>query len=106
IVSGTASVTVESPNTNVEWKVGTLHSIEWTHNLGVNSSFRIDLDRDDDGNYEDLIAAAEPADDATSGSFAWFVNGAPSRTCRVRVSWTGNPATSDASDVTFQITPG
>jgi len=105
IVSGMASITVESPNTNVDWQVGTLQSIEWTHNLGVNARFRIDLDRDDDGSYEDLIDASEAADSDTSGSRDWWVNGAPSAMCRIRLSWTGSPTVADASDVTFRITP-
>ena len=105
IVSGTATLTVVSPNTNVKWRIGSLQTIEWTHNLGLSATFRIELDRDDDGNYEELIAAAAPADSATKGSFAWTVTGPPSGTARVRVSWTDDPAVSDASDVTFQIRP-
>ena len=72
---------------------------------GLNSAFRIELDRDDDGDYEELIAAAAPVDSATKGSFAWTVSGPPSGTAGVRVSWTGNRAVFDASDVTFQIRP-
>jgi hypothetical protein len=104
IVSGTASVTVESPNSDVSWQVGSLQSIEWAHNLGLQSAFRVELDRDDDGGYEELIAAAAPADGSRSGSFAWTVSGPPSATCRVRVSWTANLAAADSSDVTFRIT--
>jgi hypothetical protein len=104
IVSGTGSVTVETPNSDVNWQVGSLQGIEWTHNLGLKSTFRIELDRDDDGSYEELIATAAPADGARSGSFAWTVTGPPSAICRVRASWTANLAVTDSSDVTFQIT--
>ena len=105
IVSGTASVTVASPNTNVRWRIGSLQTIKWTHNLSLNSTFRIEFDRDNNGTYEELIAAAAPASSATKGSFAWTVTGPASATARVRVSWTGNTAVNDSSDVTFQIRP-
>jgi hypothetical protein len=64
----------------------------------------IELDRDNDGNYEELIAAAAPAN-ASRGTFSWTVTGLPSGTVRVRVSWTDDLSVSDASDVTFQIRP-
>jgi hypothetical protein len=92
-----------NPNTNVKWRIGSLQRIQWAHNLGTDATFIIELDRDDDGEYEELIAAAAPVDSATKGSFAWTVTGPPSGTARVRVSWTDDASVSDASDVTFQI---
>jgi len=102
---GGDSITVESPNTNVKWRIGSMHRIQWTHNLGTDATFRIELDRDDDDNYEELIAAASPVDSATKGSFAWMVTGPRSGTARVRVAWTDDLSISDSSDVTFQIRP-
>jgi hypothetical protein len=104
IIAGSGAVKVDSPNTDVKWQVGSLQTVEWTHNLGVQSAFRIELDRDDDGGYEELIAAAAPADGARSGRFDWTVTGPRAPACRVRVAWTADLAVSDASDVTFQIT--
>jgi hypothetical protein len=101
---GGDAITVVSPNTNVNWRIGSLQKIKWTHNLGHRATFRIELDRDDDGDYEELIAAAAQSD-STRGSFVWTVTGPPSGTARVRVSWTDDLAVSDASDVTFQIRP-
>jgi len=103
IVAGAASVTVTNPNTNVRWRIGSRPTITWTHNLGARSRFRIELDRNNDGTFEELIAAAAPASDATHGSFNWTVTGPPTQTARLRVSWTGNPAISDVSNVTFRI---
>jgi hypothetical protein len=100
------TITVVNPNTNVKWRIGSLHQIQWTHNLGRGATFRIELDRNDDGTYEELIAAAAPADSASRGTFGWTVTGPPSGTARVRVSWTDDPSVSDASDTTFQIRPG
>jgi hypothetical protein len=105
IISGTGSVTVVSPNANVRWRIGSVQTIEWTHDLGPNSSFRIELDRYNDGGYEELIAAAAPATSATEGSLVWTVTGPASATARVRVAWTGSPAVSDSSDVTFSVGP-
>ena len=102
---GGGTITVVSPNTNVKWRIGSLQKIQWTHNLGADATFRIELDRDDDGDYEELIAAAAPVDSATKGSFAWTVTGPPSGTARVRVAWTDDLSVSDSSDVTFQIRP-
>jgi len=102
---GGDSITVVSPNTEVGWRIGALERIQWTHNLGADATFRIELDRDDDGNYEEVIAAAPHVDSATKGSYAWTVTGPRSGTARVRVSWTDHPAVSDSSDVTFQIRP-
>jgi hypothetical protein len=41
---------------------------QWTHNLGRGATFHIELDRNDDGTYEELIAAAAPADSASRGT--------------------------------------
>jgi hypothetical protein len=102
---GGDTLTVVSPNTNVKWRIGSLHQIQWTHNLGLGETFRIELDRDNDGSYEEPIAAAATADSASRGSFAWTVTGPPTATARVRVAWTDNLSVSDVSDVTFQIRP-
>jgi hypothetical protein len=102
--SETQTITVVSPNTNVKWRLGSLHPIQWTHTVGADASFRIELDRDDDGDYEELVAAHAPAG-AARGSYAWTVTGPPSATARIRVSWSSDLSVSDASDVTFRITP-
>jgi hypothetical protein len=75
------------------------------HSLGLRATFRIELDREDDGTYEELIAADAPADSVTGGHFAWTVTGPASGNARVRVSWTDDSGVSDSSDVTFQIRP-
>lgn len=54
-------ITVKSPNTKVRWRIGSQHRIQWTHNVGAGETFRIELDRNNDGTYEELIAAAAPA---------------------------------------------
>jgi len=102
--SGTRTITVVTPNTNVTWRIGSQDRIQWAHNLGAGETFRIELDRNNDGTYEELIAAAAPGG-ATRGSFGWTVTGPPSGTARVRVSWTDDLSVTDASDTTFQIRP-
>jgi hypothetical protein len=102
---GGGAIMVESPNTDVRWRIGSLHNIQWTHNLGLAATFRIELDRDDDGVYEELIAAHADVESDTRGHFGWTVTGPPSGTARVRVSWTDDSGVSDSSDMTFQIRP-
>jgi hypothetical protein len=102
---GGDTIKVVSPSIAVKWRIGTPQVIQWTHNLGIEATFRIKLDRDDDGEYEELIAAAIPASSEDTGSFTWTVTGPPARTARVRVAWTAHPDVSDASDVTVQIKP-
>jgi hypothetical protein len=103
IVPGLGSVTVGSPRANAKWQIDSVQAIEWTHDLGSSSTFRIELDRYNDGRYEDLIAAAAPATSPTEGSFAWTVTGPRSATARVRVSWTASPAVSGSSDASFWV---
>jgi hypothetical protein len=97
------TITVVRPNTNLKWAIGSVKEIRWTHDVGADATFRIELDRNDDGTFEELIAADAPADSATTGRFAWTVTGPPTGRARVRVSWTDDLAVSDASDVTFRI---
>jgi hypothetical protein len=99
------TITVVSPNTNVQWRIGSRQRIKWTHDLGLNATFRIELDRNDDGTYEELIADDVPVENASQGQFAWMVTGPQTTKARVRVSWTDDLAVADASDVTFQIRP-
>jgi hypothetical protein len=103
---GADAITAVSPNTDVRWRVGSLQRIKWTRNLGLGATFRIELHRDDDGQYEELIAPSASADSATRGQFDWTVTGPSSATARVRVSWTDDLSVSDSSDTTFQIPPG
>jgi hypothetical protein len=101
---GAQAITVVSPNTDVKWRIGSAQKIQWTHSLGPHASFRIDLDRNDDGEYEERIAAAAPTD-VGKGQFVWIVTGPRSGTARVRVTWTQDRGMSDAGDTTFQIRP-
>jgi hypothetical protein len=43
---------LHGPNTNVRWRIGTVQTNKWTHNLGSGATFRIELARDDNGNFE------------------------------------------------------
>ena len=97
-----AAVTVTSPNTLVTWVVGSVHAITWTHNVGAGAQFKIEVSRNS-GSTWSLITAAAPASGATSGSFDWTVAAPRSDTSRIRVTWTGNTAVNDASNVNFRI---
>jgi hypothetical protein len=96
------TVTVTAPNTNVNWSIGSVHSINWTHNLGTTQSVRIEVSRDS-GTTWAVIAAGVPNSSATFGTFSWTVVGPASRNARIRVTWTANPSIQDSSDVDFRI---
>jgi uncharacterized repeat protein (TIGR01451 family) len=96
------SVTVTSPNASVAWVVGSSQSISWAHNIGNGGPFNIELSRDGGASWA-LIGTAVPAQTATTGSFAWTVTGPATARARMRVSWTGDAAVADVSDVDFTI---
>ncbi len=77
----TKRVQVTQPNTAVSWKVGTLKTVKWTHNLGLGSTFDITLDNDGDLDCDDaVIASGVPASTATAGTYLWSVSGTATRT--------------------------
>jgi hypothetical protein len=36
-----------SPNRGLRWRIGSVQKIKWTHGLGGDATFRIELDRDE-----------------------------------------------------------
>jgi predicted metalloprotease with PDZ domain len=41
------TITVVSPNRGLRWRIGSVQKIKWTHGLGGDATFRIELDRDE-----------------------------------------------------------
>jgi hypothetical protein len=102
-VSGTfsivaASVTVTAPNTAVTWAIGSTQTITWTHNVGPDAQFQIEVSR---GGVWSVIAPAVPGDSATSGSYLWTVTGPKASNAKVRVTWTDG--TAKDTSVAFKI---
>ena len=95
------NINVTAPNINQFAGVGTTRTIEWSHNLPVAGTVRIELSRDGGGTYETLADSA-PIGGATSGSFAWDVTGPTTSTARVRVTSNGSLAASGI--INFAIT--
>jgi hypothetical protein len=95
------NINVTAPNGNQFAGVGTTRTIEWSHNLPVAGTVRIELSRDGGGTYETLADSA-PVGNATSGSFAWDVTGPTTSTARVRVTSNGPLAASGI--INFAIT--
>jgi hypothetical protein len=96
------TVTVTTPNTNVNWAIGSNRNLTWSHNLGTAESVRIDLSRDSGSTWE-LIAPSVPNSGATSGTFAWVVNGPVTSAARIRVTWTDDNTVQDTSAVDFRV---
>lgn len=106
IVAGAATVNVTFPNKLVDVGIGSTQVITWSHNLGLNTSVKIELSRDGGVTYPQVIAAAHQNAKASSGSFNWVVPGPATigAKARIRVSWVNGPA-ADASDLSFVIAP-
>ena len=94
------SVTVVSPNTAVDWGVGSTQQITWTHNLGAGTQVRIEVSRNGGTTY--AVVAAAVTNSATSGVFNWTVTGPNTTTALIRVSATTG-GTFDVSNAPFKI---
>jgi len=101
IVTGTAAVKVTTPNTAVQWGVGSTQTVKWTHNFGTSSYVRIDLSRDGGATWQAIVPSVKNSS-ATSGSVNWVVTAPLTTAARIRVSWLNGNAT-DTSDVSFTI---
>jgi hypothetical protein len=94
-------VTVTSPNTNVNWSIGSSHNLTFSHNLGTGQVVSIEISRDGGATYSPITTFTTTS--ATSGSYAWVVTGPATTQGRVRVTWTTNPAVTDLSNVNFRM---
>jgi hypothetical protein len=92
------ALTVTSPNTAVNWAVGSSQLITWTSNLGPAAAVRVELSRDGGGTWSTLASSAP-----NTGAFAWTVTSPNATTARVRVTWTGGAGAADTSDASFTI---
>jgi len=105
VLLNSPSVIVTAPNTAVEWSIGSVHRISWTHRLGAGAKFRIDVSRDGGVSYQ-TIAGAVIGTSATSGSFNWTVTGPATTAARIRVLSTRDGADADSSNINFTIASG
>ena len=96
------TVTVTSPNTNVNWAIGSIHNVTWTHNLGTAESVRIELSTDGGATWTTVSPSVTNSAN-TSGSFSWTVTAPATSTARIRVTWIANGAVQDISNVNFRI---
>ena len=98
VVTGKASITVTMPNTAVKWALGSDQLIKWNHNLWASAVVKIEVSRDSGVTWSP-IASSVP----NKGSYLWRVTGPATASARIRVSWAGNAAVQDASNVNFSI---
>ncbi len=99
--SGGGTITVTSPNTAVNWAIGSTQSIKWSHDLGAGSLVKIEVSRDGGGSWS-VIAPSVQNSGATAGSYKWLVAGAATGQARIRVT-SADGSSSDASDTNFTI---
>jgi hypothetical protein len=96
-----ATIRVATPSSNVNWQVGSSHSIYWTHNLGSTLLNRFDIAV----SYDSGHTWAGIANRVNNGYnfYSWVVTGAVTDRARVRVRWTdGTASAEDISDVDFR----
>jgi hypothetical protein len=97
-------VTVNSPNTNVNWGTGQARNVGWSHNLGTAESVTIEVSRDAGLNWTSITPGPQvPNSGTTSGTFSWTVTGPATTQARIRVTWAANGAVTDISNVNFRI---
>ena len=102
VSTGSAVITVKTPNTLIDWAAGSVQKIAWSHNLGSESYVRLELSRDGGATFPETIAAAVKNTTASSGSYDWRVTAPTAANAKVRISWTKGPGF-DVSDVGFKI---
>jgi hypothetical protein len=92
------AVSVTSPNSAVNWGMGSTEAITWTSNLAPTATVSLEVSRDG-GSTWSTIATSLP----NAGSYPWVVAGPATTTARIRVRWSANPSTLDVSDSNFTI---
>jgi hypothetical protein len=95
------TITVTAPNTVVSWTKGTSQTIQWTHNMGLNSHVKIDLSRDNGITWE-IISSDVINAYTTSGKYVWAVSGPTTIQTLIKISKLDG-SVSDVSNVNFKI---
>ena len=96
------TILVTAPNSNAIWSLGTVRSINWSHDLGTLESVDIELSRDGGTSWE-LLASNVPNTGNTSRTYAWTVSGPATTAARIRVRWTFDGTVQDLSNANFRI---
>jgi len=86
----TGRIVVTSPATRNEWAVGSKRLIRWSHTLGKNALFVVELSRDGGLTWEPI--GKQLSATAASASMTWVVTAPGTMTGLFRVRWTGNAA--------------
>jgi CSLREA domain-containing protein len=96
------SIALTAPTTNVNWAIGTVHAINYSHNLGTQETARIELSRDGGATWG-VLASAVTNTANTKGSFNWTVDGPATATALIRIAWLADPSVAATSAVAFRI---
>jgi hypothetical protein len=97
-----AFISLTTPNGGETWVVGSDETTAFTHNLGPQAIFRVELSRSG-GTSWTALATAVGSVDAENGAFTWRVTGPGTSRSRIRVVWTGSASVSDRSESNFVI---
>jgi uncharacterized repeat protein (TIGR03803 family) len=95
------SMIVTTPNSAVNWGIGSVQPIKWNHQLGRAAYVKIELSRDGGATWEVLEGSTKNTGD-TTGVYFWTVAGPVTTRGRIRVTAADGSAT-DTSDANFTI---
>jgi hypothetical protein len=96
-VSGSAAITITSPNGGEIWQAGSQQIITWV-STDI-SNVKIDYTNDDGTSWLEII----PSTPGSVGSYSWTVPDTPSEQCKVRISDATDSSLNDISDNVFTI---
>jgi hypothetical protein len=91
-------LTLQTPVGGEIWEIDSHQQIRWGTE-GVISQVKIELKRDDEGNFWEQLTAAV----TNTGSFGWEVAGAVSAQCKIRISDAQHPEINTSSANFFAI---
>ncbi len=94
-------LTVTSPNSVGSLRIGNIHTVAFTHNLGVGQGVLLDVSRDGGATWSPIGLVVTTA--AVSGSYPWQVNGPVTAQARIRARLAGDATVFDISDYDFSI---
>jgi hypothetical protein len=90
------AITVTTPNTAVDWAIGSTQRIKWTHDGGKGSTVKVQISRDG-GTTWTTIASSVTNSGGKTGSYDWVVTAPSTGHARIRVAFTDDSAADDSN---------
>ncbi len=95
--SGTATLTVTSPNGGESWEVGASQNITWS-STGTVGNVAIEISSDNGSSWRSVTSST-----SNDGTYSWTVPDSTSTECLIRVSEASDSDPTDTSNAVFSI---